>query len=280
MNTNLLNINNIYHYTSFSALKSILENKTLWLNNTFCCNDSEEIRYYLRQAINLIKQRFAEAKGSLNSATIDEIYNNYVKDLEEKPAYVSCFSIDEDSAAQWDRYSNHGTGVCLKFSLKNLSKILPMGYKLDYIKYGLEDEGIRISEFIAKNVLDNNNQAEAILNLDSSLRLLRYTACSIKHQSFASEKEIRLFVGQDIFINANAKSKICYNIKNDTLSEYCELDLNQICKDNSIDFEDIITGITVGPNAKTTRELLMRYLNSIGLYKLANSIKYSNCPLR
>lgn len=115
--------NSIYHYTDFNALKGILETKSLWLNNIFCCNDCLEIRYYIKEIKDLIAKELGNDETVIDKQiTLSSLYVNYIGQLDKLPVYASCFTTNRNDAAQWDRYSKKGSGVCIEFNQDNLKK--------------------------------------------------------------------------------------------------------------------------------------------------------------
>lgn len=269
----------IYHYTDFNALQGILKNKVLWLNNIFCCNDRQEIKYYIKEIKQLISKELGNDEiGIEKQIVLSDLYSNYINQLDKLPVYATCFSTNGNDAAQWDRYSKNNTGVCIEFNQENLIKILPIGFYLEKIKYGLEDRDknfvASVVDFLRNNCIDDN-----INFLKQSFVLLRESGCLYKHPSFVSESEYRLFTTHDKWVN-NDFTSICYSFLNNNLIEYCKLEIGKICYENSIEFQDIVTGISLGANAKTSVEILSRYLKTLKLNKLAQNIIQTDCPLR
>lgn len=61
----------------------------------------------------------------------------------------------------------------------------------------------------------------------------------------------------------NDSANICQTFLNNNLVEYCKLDIDKLCKKKNLDIQDIITGITIGPNTKTSVEILKKELLKI-----------------
>lgn len=103
------------HYTKFISFTKMLENHQLWFSCLDEMNDSDEGKF-LRDYIENVCLR---KKGSL-------IINlsKLVKDF-----YTMSFTTEVDDSSQWDRYGEHGKGVCLVSSFSRIINLFINKYK-------------------------------------------------------------------------------------------------------------------------------------------------------
>ncbi len=100
----------VYHYTSLTALISIIEDQCLWATNAFFLNDKSEFKH----GVNIVKE-------TLDSITNEESQNilkaigTQIEEVFNAEKYVTCFSKKGDLLSQWKSYGNNGTGVSIGF---------------------------------------------------------------------------------------------------------------------------------------------------------------------
>lgn len=122
----------LYHYTTASGLKGILENKSLWFGHFNSFNDSAEIKYGKDLALDILKERREELEeGSI----LDQFYGNLITQVRAfgttlHHAYISCFCEKENLLSQWREYSNQGGGYCLGFNFTEETYIKSLGEDL------------------------------------------------------------------------------------------------------------------------------------------------------
>ena len=74
----------IYHYTDFNTLQGILENQVLWLNNIFCCNDRQEIKYYIKEIKQLISKKLGNDEIVIEKQIVlNNLYSYYINQLDK-----------------------------------------------------------------------------------------------------------------------------------------------------------------------------------------------------
>lgn len=59
-----------------------------------------------------------------------------------------------------------------------------------------------------------------------------------------------------------------------------KISLNNLCKKENIDFEQLIEGIVIAPRSEQNELELKEYLESLGYKKISRKIVKSQCPLR
>ena len=78
----------------------------------------------------------------------------------------------------------------------------------------------------------------------------------------------------------NIQIKPHYNVKRERIKKYYPLDLNRMCRKASVDIEDLITELMVGPESTQSPQILRDYLLDLGLKRMAANVSTSDCPLR
>lgn len=104
------------HYTKFSSFTKMLENHQLWFSCLGDMNDSDEGKF-LRDYIDNVCLR--KKKGNL---TIN--LSKLVNDI-----YTMSYTTEVDDSSQWDRYGDHGKGVCLVSSFSRIINLFINKYK-------------------------------------------------------------------------------------------------------------------------------------------------------
>ena len=255
----------LYHYTTISALHNMFQTNQIWFGNTKNMNDKAEVIGFFRTLSKLINDSFPDDTPQ-KQRVLDLI--NHKKELAH--SFVMCFSILEDDAAQWERYSDNAYGVCLKFNTKTLVKICDSNkYWMKKVVYSLKEKNNhnynRLSCYINTGLLlDSSSIKELIMEL--SLISLYH-----KHPSFQSEQEVRI-----IQLAEAERDSYQYKEINNTIKRMFVFDLKQ----HGVTFEDLIDGIIIAPRSQQSVEELKTYIDSLGFHKLSKKIRKSDCPLR
>ena len=126
-----------------------------------------------------------------------------------------------------------------------------------------------LSSYISTGIL------EGFSNLDGFIDNLALCAFIHKDPAFAAEKEIRI---APYFVKDN-DSHIDYKTFN-IIKEFYILDLQKVLETENMHREDIINSIIIGPRSSQNPKDLENYCRHLGLHKLAQNIKVSDCPLR
>lgn len=283
----------LYHYTTYESLEKIISGKSLKLNNIAEMNDSQEGKAIENYLTSKIESLNSEHRLPLIRKINEQKIQNIKQDL---PRYNSgifsfSFSVLNDDASQWERYgiskgnkNSSPCGVCIEISYSQLKSIIngikacnkhiqylditPVMYVNDY----------DLDNIFLKNIYDNIHIQSNIENIISIIKGLPYedkltqriawSSAHIKHCSFRHERELRL-----IAIIDNAITEC---------TSFGSLLLNIAHKDQHFKLSDLITSITIGPEASAYRpkiEKLLEDNNFEGDY-IKNRIKESNCPLR
>lgn len=242
--SNYEKINKLCHYTSAEALRSILENNSLWMTHINYMNDSEEIFY----AIELIES----CLENITNKYVVERISDFIEKLKHekiiKDAFLLSLSCDNDSTSLWNNYSKNGgynisfnssfwdeiklSHLCFggveltKSNPENDSKSYTYSYMFKKVIYD-DYEQIKRINIIIKAMVDLVDKDEK--DLKTKLFLLEeYLFNEIyfyKRPGHNSESEYRFMI---YFLNKEtSKSFIKHRILNGSFVPYIELKLNK-----------------------------------------------------
>lgn len=263
----------LWHYTSFPALDGILRKKEIWFGSATNVNDAKEVIGF----IDNLKQNIENGLTQNNikpKCDVDKIFKEIYDRTSQKHLFMFCLSQALDDAAQWDRYADYGRGVAIEFNTEALHNLLyyhGMIIGEQYYTQETRDHELYklLSSYISTGIL------EGFSNLDGFIDNLALCALIHKHPTFTAEKEIRI---APYFVTDN-DSNIEYKTFN-IIKEFYILDLQKVLETENMHREDIINSIIIGPRSSQNPKDLENYCRHLGLYKLAQNIKVSDCPLR
>ena len=283
METCSKNLNTLYHYTDFNAMRGIITNGEIWLWNLRRMNDSQEMQYFIKELKIAVKKLLSQSEFEC----MEKLFAENLRDFNSLSSYAACFSEYADDAAQWARYAKNGMGVCIAFNKDLLSKIGKKGhaplYKVNYSR-NCDDLGIvkeianLIKEESAAKTSSDSTSSSGEQKIHETFNRLITSSPLFKHPSFISEKEWRLvslpynvneYLGQPHFF-----------VEETNIKKYYILNLRSVCKELGFSYADLFEEICIGPQARVTKEVLTDYFDSTEMKELCNKIKMSECPLR
>ena len=170
----------LFHYTKTSSLLGILDSQELYFSRLRNLNDAREGRAVLDIVKSLKPTGIAKN-------LIQFVKNNY-SSIEKKArsSYSFSFTTEEDDASQWDRYADHGKGVCIEFSSDQLESLINTfsQVRLDKIIY--------IDSNRQNEIEDELNKLALHINNNELTKELAFFSMRFKHFSFRHENEYRL----------------------------------------------------------------------------------------
>lgn len=195
----------LYHYTSASAMKSILDNRSLRFTKIDFMNDVEEIEYALHILDNLI-----DINKNLKEETKIKIKDQLMikrKDYFFGNTYVMSFSSNGDLLPVWTHYGRED-GYSIKFA-KELFKsmdytdttFIGSGNGSNYHTYSIRVNEVIYDDAIQKKIINDllneidyfdRNNGEEYINI--LLNLIVDILVFFKNPGHKSEKEYRLVV--------------------------------------------------------------------------------------
>ncbi len=261
----------LWHYTDVNALNGILNDKEIWFGNASNMNDKNELSEFIND---LKKEVFLGINEKGKNSVAEEVFKRIQEKLKSSYPYIFCVSQACDDAAQWERYADDGRGYAIVFNTEILSKVCYNNdFTIDQEFYDCSTKRHELKDILVNYILTGNwGEFE---NMDGYMSNLVSCAKIHKHKSFSAEQEVRIspyYVEED---DLNLTYKLLGFIK-----RVYVVDLNKLCKKANVQFDDLITAIVIGPKSGQNIEDLKWYLNKIGLPKLIDKIRISDCPLR
>lgn len=268
----------MYHYTTFSTLKGILENEEFWLSHILSMNDTSEVYFHSQSLAHLMNKTMdykkfkPQHKRRLNSVV--KKLNNFKNDI-----FVMSFSMTEDDASQWERYADGGKGIMLCFNVLDLAiniKDKDENIFLGKVSYGsnenenLKKAVLKLQRYMAYDKEHLDASSENLIETDIVKTIIESSILT-KHKSFKSENEKRIFVYS---LNQREVSNNVEEVQvKGVPRKVLKLKLDKFTLQNSLD--SVVVGPRFEGNISEINELLLKNLvvNHI-------SVRKSECPLR
>ncbi len=289
------------YYCSSSVANSVIGNGRMWLNDVRKMNDNTEMIFavdYIQSELSRIKEiegiqpglveAIEKSYSDLTDSTIWKDSNTY----NDKLILAMCFSVSKDDAAMWDRYADKGKGAYISFNLRKLFTAVKTAghffpnsntfeHGITQICYGGEDcscvDDVYAHSLEAYSVAETNDERDLIRTMlhANVLELL----VSHKHNSFASEREYRIYSRAPSVKTWSGTDHIIEHEKGNSKSVHAEIFLpHQALNQSEEEFwDELIESVTLGPCAiEETRVELQSALDKRGI---DSKLEKSQCPL-
>jgi hypothetical protein len=250
----------MYHYTTVSGLKGIIENDNIWATNINHLNDWKEFKESTHE---FLKQ----FKGNKSAKLIEKIF-----DGASRSTYVFSLSSKKDDLSQWRAYSPNGNGFSIGFSYSKLREMLPLCEKgtLGKCEYDKKVQKAAIDNLIETILPDRDISQDDLVKL---LRGLSELAPYHKNAAFRNEEEWRLVV----FTNRSGKKeKIEFREGKTLIIPYYKIEF--IGKDGKLPLP--IQNIWIGPTPYMPESRLSLDILLDQYKKLNVKIEESKIPYR
>lgn len=284
------------HYTSAAVALSIIENKTIWLNNVCYMNDYSEIEIGNR----LLMDFYKNDTGRELREIMDEIHKGCTNTLEQyydhqssrlMNTYAFCLTEhtkEEDEygrLSMWRAYGlNNGvalvfnTSMFLEEAVNTNVMTIPMFY-FDKNKFSHA-----ISKF-TRRLKDDCKILKMVPNFDSYiLDKFFMTALSLKHKGFEEECEWRVLYNK--YLYGHCLSEIIeenIEVINCVPRIVKKLNFSKIKYNNrKLKINELLDRIIIGPNsnAEQLKEIFVRALKKNGVSNANTRVICSEIPLR
>ena len=188
----------LYHYTSLSGLKGIVESRELWASAIHYLNDEAEFWEAFKH-LDRAAREFHRSEGTEAQRVFLRAMTRNILTLSELNLCVFSLSERGDLLSQWRGYCPAGSGYAIGFETQGLLEFArPLGFSLERCNYTPRQQGKVISGLL-------NNHLEAIardevahapdsVSPDTNPFYLEFIrlAPRIKNPAFSEEKEWRL----------------------------------------------------------------------------------------
>lgn len=274
--------NTLYHYTSFTGMKSIIDNHCFWATDIRYLNDFKELTHAIETAENLLREMVASDAETLKSLeyiwslTIGKS-NAFFPVSGLEPVVVS-MSENGDQLSQWRGYCPQGQGVSIGFD-STLFDGHCVGGRARFSKCIYEPEMktalIRellvplISAFQTRTpLLDADNISESLGDFATALFL---KGVYLKHESFSEESEWRYSSVYSSLQGRNLKSWK-FRISHMGLIPYVEIPFAE----EPLPIKEII--VSPSKDSILQVESIKRYLKSVAID--CKEVRVSRIPFR
>ncbi|MFJ2329561.1 DUF2971 domain-containing protein [Pseudomonas sp. NPDC087690] len=206
-------------------MKSIIENKKMWLTDSRFLNDSQEMHdgieriiHYLNHQQEHFSHRHEYLKLAVGYLAQDLGQGKYYK-AERRPVYVCSFSEQRDLLSQWRAYGSYA----IEFESDEIPlEIKTCVYDVDEKNTQAAHVALSALEIVASEMsgdgLCGAPSFEAVANLVS-------LAATFKDSSFSEEREVRLVLGHDKDPMFNQRLKVHFRAKGNYLIPYVEQEI-------------------------------------------------------
>lgn len=264
----------LYHYTTASGLKGILDSKKLWFTDAFHLNDPTEIEYGMKLAV----EAFKNVSIKYNNSVISRFCSGNIPFFENGHAsyfryFIASFSTDRDDLGQWRAYSDNGKGFSLGLSpeyfgytdgvpIEANRKILVSKICYD------EQEARRKQEDVINRAISSINRAgcrtacEGNENIKNNFlkeisiaiadRII-WNALSCKHEAYKAEHEIRLMMVIPVH---KVQPFLKTRIRGSSIVPYVEFFLDDLYEKGKI--AEIVTGPAADKMSRDALENLLQ----------------------
>lgn len=185
-----------FHYTDALAVKSILENRELWLSDIRFLNDSQEMN-------DGVKYIVEQLSGELPDVGLDVGKTMYARDylieafddhvsygIDHEPTFVCSFSDAGNQLSQWRAYGSYA----IEFDRELMESELDL-FDCIYDEEGKTDVASKmVRQIIHDLATDIQENGEITPDGLASLAMLVRTASIFKDESFYEEREVRCAV--------------------------------------------------------------------------------------
>lgn len=217
---------NLYHYTDVNAVKSILENKKLWLTDVRFLNDAEEMSEGFNIIIKYLNYQVSKSpnRHELFNSAVEYIKGSIMSregyGLGRRPVFVSSFSQSGDLLSQWRAYGSYA----IEFDAEEFAfPTIECLYDEDDKYSEATSVSLECALIMAQSMLENDGQLdergyEAFSNIIG-------LAARLKHDSFSEELEYRIVQGHDIDPDIEDGLDVEFRARGNLLVPYVEIQI-------------------------------------------------------
>lgn len=262
----------LFHYTSATGLKSILESQKIWFTHYAYLNDYTELQYIC----SVVKECLDDLKSEtpklykLYRAEHGESFDKKLSSLiSSMDVYVASFSVVCDKLNMWTYYTKDESseGYCIEFEsfyfsrrMQELNKKISL--RPGFVIYdkttqkSVVSSCLRIMEEVITSVDEITPEQKSKIH-EPFLNMLRFYAPIFKHEAFADEQECR------IICTSPSPDFVLTRTKNGVIVPYLELSYDK----------DKVKSITCSPT-------LYQSPVEIGLNALLTANGVSTCEIK
>lgn len=284
------------HYTSARVALSIIENKTIWLNNVQYMNDYTEVKlgnFLLTDFYNQdTGKELRSVLEDISSGCRQDVEPNYNRILSKlRNTYAFCLTEhieDEDKLGRlsmWRAYAPKN-GVAIVFNsdvfLEAVCNTKAMTIPMFY--FDKREFAAAVNEFTDRINREKEKLKNSVDFKEQILDKFLITALSLKHKGFREEREWRILyndaVSQSLYPEIVKES---IELINGVPRIIKKLKFSEICFKNRIfNMNELINKIIIGPDAnpEQLKEIFIKTLTKNGVSDADKKVECSNIPIR
>jgi hypothetical protein len=202
----------VYHYTTASTLRNIIETGTIWTTPAPFLNDEREFKHGYDVYQKTIARLLSASKDNDFCKGVEQIGYFLERSAVGTAAWITCFSENPDQLSQWRGYAADGTGYSIGFDANDLQTLSPKpsSFSVIYDEKSQQEmcetfvnAAILMSRELAEEYKDQlpgyklegatfvaMDQQEAWISIITNF--IRGTCAALKDPGFAEENEFRL----------------------------------------------------------------------------------------
>lgn len=197
----------LFHYTTASGMRGILDSSRLWATNYRFLNDASEVAYSASLFESLVQERLAKTQNDVVSEFLSRTLHTANGFDGMLDCYIACFCERDDLLNQWRTYAGSGGGYALGLKTNEIGGRWgqlerAQDFVLRRVVYDPEQQRSLLSEVIDKTMetLAAGTQSVSVADSNSVIaRCCQFVRAevadyllSFKHPAFAIEQEWRL----------------------------------------------------------------------------------------
>jgi hypothetical protein len=183
----------LYYYAPVAGFEGIVRSKSLWLSDISASNDPRELKLgqeLLAEAVNSFEE------GSILGVTkrdLASLLSDILRLSRTGRIFTCCFALDGDQLTMWREYAANATGVSIGFRPTAISAIPG---RMQLVRYSDDDarEYFRTAVIQAAMAMGKPNTVNRVL----AAAELYATVISLKHRTWAHEREARISISQRV----------------------------------------------------------------------------------
>jgi len=253
----------IYHYTSGTALRGIVDSRRIWAGHLESFGDSGEILYAFGLVRHVLDQEAARHRTGAQAELANRLRAALAPFSPYLEAYAACFCEEGDLLTAWRAYGREG-GVAIGLDtsfLERRARTTP-GYSLVRVIYdrAAQEELVRSTIAGALGALGEGEAREDAVSRCEGFVLAELTPAfaSCKHPSLAEEREWRLV---HAWAPGEAGLPVQFRRGSNGLTSYVELKVTDPAGifDDRIPIHRFVAGPTANPRQAAKTLALFRY---------------------
>lgn len=222
----------IYHYTTISAIKNIVESSCLWATEYRYLNDEDEFGFVGNILREVMDEEFGSNESEFTSFKL-AIMENMIGEL-LKDYYVVSFSLNPDNLTLWAEFANPGCNFTVHPA--TLFKTVP--YEISQVEYNRDEQKKIVREALLmvlrhfypdKYQNDDVNLSEFLRGESDQYKKLIAYPCARLVALYGMSMKSSLFVAEEEYraiFKCKSDTNIQYRVSGDRMIPYISAEIN------------------------------------------------------